>query len=201
VLFIHTAGKHRIAQLVETLRELDVPVSVIADIDILQEEGVFRNLFQTLGGDWQQISGHFQAIKVAVEQKRPPLNAQQVVGLIHDQLKGVSGTAGFPKLVETEIKQVFKRLSPWDEIKRAGRAALPAGQSVQHYDDLSSRCGSVGLWIVPVGELEGFCRSIDGGHGPRFVAKVLEERNLEDDTELQEARAFVSKIWGRACPK
>jgi hypothetical protein len=86
-------------------------------------------------------------------------------------------------------------------VKRAGRAALAAGQTVKHYDDFVKECASVGLWIVPVGELEGFCRSIDGGHGPSFVAKVLEERSLETDSELKEARDFVSAIWARARPK
>jgi hypothetical protein len=42
---------------------------------------------------------------------------------------------------------------------------------------------------------------VDGRHGPGFVAKVLEERNLEIDAELQDARAFVSKIWARARPE
>ena len=35
VLFVHASGKHRMAKLADTLRSLDVPVSVIADIDIL----------------------------------------------------------------------------------------------------------------------------------------------------------------------
>jgi hypothetical protein len=52
-----------------------------------------------------------------------------------------------------------------------------------------------------VGELEGFCRSIDGGHGPGFVEKVLEERNLESDSELEDARRFITKLWERAKPK
>ena len=54
------------------------------------------------------------------------------------------------------------------------------------------------MWIVPAGELEGFCRSIEAGHGPAFVAKVLEERDLESDMELADARQFVAKIWESA---
>lgn len=86
-------------------------------------------------------------------------------------------------------------------MKRAGRAALPVGQTVKHYDELIEQCASVGLWVVPVGELEGFCRSVEGGHGPSFVAKVLEERSLEEDPELEEARDFISAIWARARQK
>ena len=201
VLFIHTSGKHRMVQHAETLRDLDVPVSVIADIDILNEESAFKKLFETLGGEWSEVDNHFRAIKASVEQRRPRLNAEQVASLIKDKLNGVSGVGEFPKSVETDIKRVFKTLSPWDELKRAGRSALSLGQAVKHYDDLVKKCESVGLWIVPVGELEGFCRSIDAGHGPGFVAKVLEERSLESDPELKEAREFVAAIWQRARPR
>lgn len=200
VLFIHTSGKHRMAQLAETLRDLDVPVSVIADIDLIKEENAFKNLFEKLGGDWLLIESHFQSIKKSVEERRPPLNADQIASQIRNSLAGIGGNGDFPKTAESEIKRIFKTLSPWDDVKRAGRSALSVGQTVKHYDSLALKCAAVGLWLVPVGELEGFCRSIDGKHGPGFVAKVLEERNLEQDPELNEARDFVSAVWARARP-
>ena len=51
---------------------------------------------------------------------------------------------------------------------------------------------------MPVGELEGFCRSIDARHGPAFAQKVIEEKDLERDLELRDAREFVAKIWTSA---
>lgn len=172
----------------------------IADVDLLKEENTCKQLYETMGGDWSEVSSHFKAIKTAVEERRPPMNAEQVASLLRDQLVGVGGTGEFPKTAERDIKAIFKTLSPWDDVKRAGRSALPAGQAVKHYDELASKSAAIGLWIVPVGEMEGFCRSIEGGHGPGFVAKVLEERSLETDPELKEARDFVSKIWARARP-
>jgi energy-coupling factor transporter ATP-binding protein EcfA2 len=201
VLFIHAAGKHRMAKLVETLRSLDVPVSVVADIDLLNEEGTFRGLFETLGGDWKSVAGHWQAVKTGVEQLRPPLNAEQVKSMLLHELNGVLGTGPFPKTAERGIKNVFKTLSPWDVVKQAGRAGVRGADTVQHFDELIEKCGALGLWIVPVGEAEGFCRSIQASHGPGFAQKVLEERDLELDPELEEARAFVRKIWERAKPK
>jgi len=201
VLFVHASGMHRLAKLAETLRELDVPVSVISDIDLLNEETPFKTLFSKLGGDWATIGAKWSAIKTSVEARRPPLNADQVVKLINDALNGVGGTAPFGKDKEREIKAIFKTLSPWDDVKRAGRAALPGGQTTQQFDDVAIECAKVGLWLVPVGELEGFCRSIDGGHGPRFVEKVLEERNLETDPELEDARRFITDLWDRAKPQ
>lgn len=197
VLFIHAAGKHRMGQLAETLNSLDVPVSVIADIDILNEESAFKNLFEKLGGNWVDVQTHWQAIKTGVEALRSPLNSEQVKKLIIDELNNVGGLGEFPKQTEQGIKKIFKTLSPWDAVKHAGRSAL-RGPSVGHFDHLTIKCSNKGLWIVPVGELEGFCRSIQAAHGPAFVEKVLEERNLESDSELEEARTFVTKIWTAA---
>lgn len=199
VLFVHTAGKHRMAKLADTLRSLDVPVSVIADIDILNEEGTFKDLFQKLGGDWTDLNTHWKTVSEAVLKQRPPLNAEQVSRLIAEQLEGTAGTGEFPYEKERAIKEVFKTVSPWSAMKRSGRTALPAGEPIKHFDALSKLCSKHGLWIVPVGEIEGFCRSI-GSHGPRFVEKVLEERILETDPELQNAREFINEIWTKAKP-
>lgn len=198
VLFIHAAGKHRMAKLVGTLRELDVPVSAIADIDILNEERAFRELFETLGGTWSDVEHFWKSLKKSIEDRRPPLNAEQLANLIRSSLEDVGGTGPFPKQTERDIKGHFKAVSPWDDIKRAGRSAISQGQPVKSFDSIMQFCMNVGLWIVPVGELEGFCRSIDGSHGPGFVQKVLEERDIENDPELSDARRFVSDLWRRA---
>jgi len=199
VLFVHTSGKHRMAKLADTLRSLDVPVSVIADIDVLNDEGTFKNLFEKLGGNWVDVSTSWKTVNQAVLKQRPPLNAEQVASLIAAQLKGVKGTGEFPEDRERAIKEVFKTVSPWSAMKRSGRSALPAGEPIKHFDTLSEKCEARRLWIVPVGEIEGFCRSI-GSHGPGFVEKVLEERNLEADPELQDARNFIGNIWAKAKP-
>jgi energy-coupling factor transporter ATP-binding protein EcfA2 len=199
VLFVHSAGKHRMAKLADTLRSLDVPVSVIADMDVLNDEGTFKNLLQKLGGDWSEVNLHWKTVSDAVLKQRPPLNAEQVVSLVAAQLVGVTGTGEFPEEKERGIKEVFKTVSPWSAMKRSGRSALPAGEAIKHFDDLSEKCSDHGLWIVPVGEIEGFCRSV-GSHGPGFVEKVLEERDLETDPELKEAREFIGRIWEKAKP-
>ena len=199
VLFVHTAGKHRMAKIADTLRSLDVPVSVIADVDILNDEGTFRNLYEKMGGSWTDVNTHWKHVSETVISQRPPLNAEQVTSLIAAQLEGVSGTNEFPNEKERAIKDVFKTVSPWSTIKRSGRTALPAGESIKHFDALSDKCSERRLWIVPVGEIEGFCRSV-GSHGPGFVEKVLETRDLESDLELREAREFIGKVWIKAKP-
>lgn len=200
VLFVHTAGKHRMAKLARTLRALDVPVSIIADIDILNEENTFKQLVESVEGDWSVIRPHWKAISDVVLAQRPQLNASQVAEMINRELADVGGSDEFPSVKEAAIKRIFKTVSPWTALKQSGRRAIPGGEPTKQFDQLNSLCAAIGLWIVPVGEVEGFCRSI-GSHGPGFVEKVIEEKDLETDVELQEARDFIDKIWKRARPK
>jgi hypothetical protein len=92
---------------------------------------------------------------------------------------------------------VLRQTSPWTPVKEAGKAAFAPGQPTQQFNAIESACAAAGLWIVPVGEVEGFCKSI-GGHGPQWVQQVLETIDLGSASELQEAREFVRKMWKRA---
>jgi len=195
VLFVHAGGKHRMAALTEALRALDVRVDVIADIDLLKEEEVFARLFSALGGDWDQIQAQVRSLRQEIEQRKPWLTAQEVAKGIRGVLDRTPDVNEFPRNLRTEIEAVFKKASPWDAIKGAGPAAIPPGDATKRYRSLEALCRAQGLWIVPVGELEGFCRS-EGGHGPSWVQKVL-ARDLVTDAELTDARSFVMAVWQR----
>ena len=55
-----------------------------------------------------------------------------------------------------------------------------------------------GLFIVPVGELEGFVQTV-GNKGPKWVNTVLRQKSLATSPELQVARTFAQKLieWER----
>ena len=193
VLFIHANGKDRMATLARALKELDVQVDVIADIDILKSTDVLKNTFETLGGEWTAIESMVRIVRCPIEQK-PWSNARKIKEDILEKLDTVPSEGAFPREKRSEIEAIFRKATPWDAVKEAGETAIPSGQATQQFGSLKEYCKQVGLWIVPVGELEGFCKSI-GGHGPRWVQQVLEGRDLSTDSDLQRARDFVREIW------
>ena len=193
-LFVHGNGKHRMAAMAETLVALDVPVDIVADIDVLREEAVLKRIVHTLSGDWSRIQHLANSVRSAIEQNRSRLSAKDIEDEIVNILKSVPLGEELPREKRSEIELIFREASPWDAVKRAGGAAIPSGQATQHFQELQSLCNDIGLWIVPVGELEGFCKSI-GRHGPAWVQQVIEERNLSDDLELEGARKFVRELW------
>ena len=151
-----------------------VPISVIADIDILNEETTFRTLYEKLCGNWEDISNHWRSIKNSIEALNPPINADQVKSLLLTELGNVSGVGKFPKETERNIKNIFKSLSPWDNVKHVGRNALRGAETIKHFDQLVEKCSAKGLWIVKVGELEGFCRMRDARHELTYSNKMYE---------------------------
>jgi hypothetical protein len=138
-------------------------------------------------------------LKRSVEQHKPWLNANEVSKGITEILGRTPPAGEFPRDLRGQIDAIFRKASPWDAIKDAGKAAIPSGQPTKHYEELQSLCNAFGLWLVPVGQLEGFCRS-EGGHGPAWVQHVMETHDLATDEQLAEAREFVKRIWTRVTP-
>ena len=195
VLFVHAGGKDRMATLAQTLVVLDVTVDIVADIDILREEAKFRLVVESLGGDWSEMQSRSQIVRSAVNQQKPILGDVEVRENIRQVLDDSLDQDTLTTL-RSRINDVFRKASPWDALKRSGASGLPAGDATQRFKELKDLCNRIGLWIVPVGEVEGFCKSV-GNHGPKWVQRVMGSKNLSRDPELKDARCFVREIWQR----
>jgi hypothetical protein len=71
-------------------------------------------------------------------------------------------------------------------------AAIAPGEPTVAANRLLANLRTLGIFIAPNGEMEGFCRSV-GGHGPRWVAAAL-EKDIAKDGEFAAARAYVQDI-------
>ena len=194
VLFVHAGGKDRIPTLTETLKALDVRVDVIADIDILRDEGKLRLLVNALEGDWSAIEQFAKNVRTAVENSKPGLSIEQIKNGIQTSLAQELPPSDPERYLHSSIRAIFRSASPWDAVKRSGESAIPPGQATQEFQELLRCFREMGLWVVPVGEVEGFCRSV-GGHGPAWARQVISERDLATDNELDPAREFVRSLW------
>ena len=192
VLFIHCGGKQRLAQIVKALRGLDVPMSVIPDFDVLNDEKPLSDIVEAYGKKWADYAREWKIIKSNVDGFKPELKTDDVKREIENLLKTV--TEGiFPKPAVESIQAVLRRSSPWAHLKHAGKAGLPAGEAARAFADLNENLRKIGIFIVPVGELESFDKTT-GNHGPKWVNSVL-EKNLATDGELKDARAFIDELY------
>lgn len=188
LMFTHCGGKARLLVVIRALREVDVPVRAVADFDVLSEEEPLKSITESLGIDWSEIQPDWRLVKSAVDRKKPDLNTDEVKKEIGELLSAVTTTT-FPPKTKTDIQTVLKRSSPWAHAKLVGKAFVPSGDPSKACERLLSKLRAGGLYVVEVGELEGYVRT-EGGHGPKWVNAVL-TRELATDPELEAARTFV----------
>ena len=194
VLFVHGNGTGRMAALVKTLVALDVPVDVIADMDVIKNDEVFRRTIDELHGNWGKIKPLVKKVKAAIEQQMPLLKVSEIEKSIRELLDEPTPATETSRSLDSKIRNIFSESSPWSAIKRSGQAAIPSGDATKHFQELQSLCREASLWLVPVGEMEGFCKSVSD-HGPTWVQQVMEGRDLANDPDLEHARQFVREIW------
>jgi hypothetical protein len=193
VMFTHCGGKDRLAVVVRALREVDVPVAVAVDFDILNSDQPLRNLVEAAGGEWSLIEADWNQVKTAIDSKKPELTAAEVVSEIEQIVGDVTGTT-FPKVAKDAIQKTFRRGTPWATAKEVGKAFVPGGDATRAYERLIAILAGLGIFVVEVGELESFVRSV-GNHGPKWVNEALQQ-DLRADPEIDTARRFVRLLLG-----
>ncbi|MDH0660636.1 AAA family ATPase [Empedobacter sp. GD03865] len=191
ILFVNVGGKHRIPVAITALNKLKVPIKVIADFDVLNNEEPLKTIYNELGGNWDDIKSDWTLVKIEIDKKRPEFLAEEVKKEIVEVLDSISDRI-FPKPKISEIQKILKKSSPWTEAKEVGKAFIPSGNATQAFDRIQPKFIEVGLLIPESGELESFVKSV-GNHGPKWLNEVL-QKDLKSDPELLNARNFVNKI-------
>jgi hypothetical protein len=191
VMFTHCGGKDRLRLIVRSLKSLQVPTSVVTDFDVLREEYPLRSIVGEAGGQWQDLKSDWKEVKRAIDDKKPELSLAEAKRDIDAAFAAATGHI-LPETARKMIQDALRASSPWSTAKSVGMPFVPSGQQRQAADRLVKALEKLGIFVVPVGELEGFLKA-EGGHGPAWVAGAL-KRDLKADPELEAARQFVRKI-------
>ena len=80
----------------------------------------------------------------------------------------------------------------WNQIKKVGKAGF-TGNEPAAYERVEAMCKSVGLFVVPVGEIECFNKTVNK-EKKEWVYYVLENYNLATEEKFEEARKFMQGI-------
>jgi hypothetical protein len=191
IMFLHCGGKSRMPVVIRALKNLDVPINVVSDFDLLNSESPLCEICRAIGVDWEMQRSEWGVVKSAIDQKKPEFDSADVAREIRELLTKVQDKY-FPKNIKKDIETVLRRSSPWAHAKTIGLDFVPSGDPTVACERLFDNLEQNGIFIVPVGELEGFCRSV-GNHGPKWVNEVL-VKDLAHDPSLETARAFVRKL-------
>ncbi|WP_179354322.1 ATP-dependent nuclease [Winogradskyella vidalii] len=190
-LFIQCGGKHRIPTVIKALKKLNVPVSSICDFDVLNAKNPLKDIYEESGGKWIDIEKDWKIVKEAIESKRPELEVNELKEEIDTIFQTISVKI-MPKEKLSAIGKSLKKASAWAHAKQVGKLFIPSGQATQAYERLIENLKSKKVYVVELGELESFVKSV-GNHGPKWVNEVL-TKDLINDAEIEPARKFIEEI-------
>lgn len=192
ILFTHCGGKQRLKVVLNALKSLNVTTIAIADIDVLNDKIIFKDIVESTGMVWENIESSWNSInKYMKDQQKPQLDIEEAKRKIADIFNDVHDAQLTADTAE-KIKKVIKLPSAWSTVKKTGKSFFN-GETYNAFNKICDLCQSNGLLIVPVGELECFYKP-DSNHGVKWVYHVLETVDLSKSTDLEKARSFVRNI-------
>lgn len=191
-LFIHCGGKHRMAKIVKALRSLNICVKLVPDIDVLNDETVFKGIVEAFEIEWDSIRSFYNSIVSNIHSPKEKIVRNDVCTSINR----ICEKSNKQYLLSSELKEIRETISvvsKWDAIKRGGMAALPSGDATNAFKTMNNILKDAGIFIVPVGELECFVKEV-GGHGPEWTNRVLETFPDLENEVYDEIKQFVRMI-------
>ncbi|MEX2519983.1 MAG: AAA family ATPase [Paracoccaceae bacterium] len=186
--YIPTGGKQRAPKIASVLKRIGLPIVSVFDLDLFADRGHLQSMVESVGGDWETIEPLWRRVEAGVSNGVKVKTFEEIQNYINQAFQ----ICDDGKVPEREIKSALKQLRPWQIVKKSGEAALPKGQLRTTLDELKKVLADMGIYVVAVGEAEGFAPEI-GIHGPGFVSKLLEEISLGDQ-KLGGLRAFVREF-------
>lgn len=192
ILFTHCGGKDRLAKGVAALRDARVPTAVVADVDLLADAAKFNQLFALMGGDVAAVTPLINTLTAWVNTQA--VSIDRVVARL--KLGEVLNGSAEDKLTADEIDRMRKALkatSGWDALKMSGRGGIAKGGVYTAFEQILTEAAAVGLFIVPVGELERFHPSVPGKNKQQWLRTVF-ETGVYDSSE--ESKELVRHVIG-----
>ncbi|SDG41961.1 Predicted ATPase [Selenomonas sp. WCT3] len=191
-LFIHCGGKQRMAKIAKALRSLDVSVKLVPDIDVLNDEKVFKGIIEAFDMEWDYIEPLYNVVVSNVSSSIKGVKLCDFESCIDKVLKESKGDY-LSKSDIRKIQEAIRVPSKWNEIKRGGISALPGGDATERFKKMNKKLKEKGIFIVPVGELECFIKEV-GGHGPEWANSVLEKYPDLHDEVYNNIKEFIKEV-------
>ncbi len=180
ILFIHAHNKQTLAIVSDVLQQARIPCAVIADIDILNGKNDLAKVYKAL--THTDISENLESMRSTLDEIVEGRSENDIL----DELKTAVATLsnqlenGEHSLegAKSALKRIRKDAGRWSDVKQKGISWFGA-EHLPIAQQLLKELSDVGIFIVPVGELEGWMNL--GVKKSKWTISAL--------TEIQEGRA------------
>lgn len=189
-LFIHCGGKDRMPKIIKALKSLDINVKVIADLDVLKSKETLYKIISNMGMEEAPFKQKYESLKAEIFKNGDASTIKK--SEIESVIK--SGEGENLELTQIrQIKQLFKRMNKWDELKSTGINKMDDINAKDILKELVLKLKDNSIYLVPVGELENFVPLVSG-HGNEWVDKVLNQYPDFSDPVYNELTSFINDL-------
>lgn len=174
ILFIHAHNKQTIKDVVKLLKKASVPTAAIIDIDILNSKTDLLNAIRAFSSKLneseiislrEELAAHIEEVPEEDITKELKKNVAELIEQLNNNEHSLSGARG-------ALNRIRAESTKWSKIKKDGIDILE-GEFRQKAQRIIDESLSVGLYIVPVGELEGWIKL--GVRKNRWALPALEK--------------------------
>lgn len=157
ILFIHAHNKQTIKDVVKLLKDASIPTAAVIDIDILNSDADLSNAISAFDADYDKggildsrnelanYIGNVSEAEILDDLK------SGVIELLSQLEKGEHSLSG----ARGALNRLKSESTKWSNLKKKGLGALESPYR-EKAEEIISECQGLGLFIVPVGELEGW---------------------------------------------
>ncbi|UII75506.1 ATP-binding protein [Flagellimonas sp. HMM57] len=160
--YTHSHNKQTVTKVSMPYFKLKVNHAVIVDFDILRVWDELKRLLEQKNADREiidKIRELRKGIVSEVESQSPKSILTNLKTEIKDLLDTIKLNVSIDIIESTtvEVRRKLKKIreenSPWSKYKNEGRRQLSVDNQTK-FDEINSYCKAIGVFIVPVGELE-----------------------------------------------
>lgn len=179
------------AKIVFSLKELNIDVKLVPDLDVLNDETIFKTITNSFGISWEVLEKDYRILisnlgngrSIKREEARAAIEA-----ILNKNRNDVLSNKE-----SKDIQEVVKTKSIWSDLKKSGVRGFPHGDAALAFEKMNSILKENGIYVVPVGELESFIPTV-GGHGPNWVDSVLETYPDLENSIYNEIKEFIQSM-------
>lgn len=176
ILFIHAHNKQTIKDVVKLLKYASIPTAAVIDIDILNSESDLSNAMTAFDASFDQtnilrlrseLGTYVESVSEAEILKDLTASVAELLEQLGKEEHSLSGAKG-------ALNRIRSESTKWANIKKNGLEALSTPHR-EKAEEIIHSCKELGLFIVPVGELEGWMSL--GVRKNRWALPALEKIN------------------------
>ncbi|MBY8870004.1 ATP-dependent nuclease, partial [Streptomyces sennicomposti] len=189
--FLHVNGKARLTDAAHKLRTCGIPVAVVTDFDFLNDATKVKQALLHLGGQWDEIKDDVIALQAHASSSVIAAPAAEIKKKINGIIGNAAGKVTLSQQQIEEIGRELKTATGWKSLKTSGLTGL-MGEPHNSAMRLVEYFSRIGLFLVPVGELECWVRSVPATNKSNWLSRVFSEGHHRHPSA--ELRDFVARI-------